>query len=174
MKPRAKIYCPGGTVHTIVRGDTYYKLAQRHNTTVDAIRRANPGVDENNLQIGQKICIPVSPQPAPCPGGTVHTIAAGNTYYNLAQRYNTTVDAIRRANPGVDENNLQIGQKICIPVSPQPAPCPGGTVHTIVAGNTYYNLAKQYNTTVDAIRRANPGVDENNLQIGQKICIPVR
>jgi LysM repeat protein len=44
--------------YTVQSGDTYFKLAQRFNTTVEAIAAANPGVDPNNLQIGQTICIP--------------------------------------------------------------------------------------------------------------------
>lgn len=42
---------------------------------------------------------------------------AGNTYYTLAQKYNTTVEAIKTANPGKDENNLKIGEILVIPIS---------------------------------------------------------
>ena len=51
-----------------------------------------------------------------CPTGSMpYTIKAGDTFYNLAIRFNTTVDAIIRANPNVNPNNLRIGQIICIP-----------------------------------------------------------
>lgn len=51
-----------------------------------------------------------------CPTGTFsYTVRAGDTFYILAQRYNTTVAAIQRANPNVNPNNLHIGQVICIP-----------------------------------------------------------
>jgi len=51
--------------------------------------------------------------------------------------------------------------------------CPADSVeYTIKAGDTLYNLAREYNTTVDIILRVNPGLDPNNLQIGQKICMP--
>ena len=53
----------------------------------------------------------------PCPGGTVYTIRPGDTFFSLAARFNTTVQAIMNANPGVNPNNLQIGQQICIPVA---------------------------------------------------------
>ena len=162
--------CPGGTLYTIRAGDTLFALAQRYNTTVDAILRANPGIDPNNLRVGQIICIPGT-GPVPCPGGTLYTIRAGDTLFSLAQRFNVTVDAIIQANPGIDPNNLRIGQEICIPGT-GPAPCPGGTLYTIRAGDTLFSLAQRYNTTVDAILRANPGIDPNNLRVGQVICIP--
>ncbi len=51
--------------------------------------------------------------------------------------------------------------------------CPANTTpYTIRAGDTLFELAREYNTTVDAILRANPGLDPGNLQIGQRICIP--
>jgi LysM repeat protein len=45
----------------------------------------------------------------------LYTIQAGDTFFTLAQRFGTTVQAIQQANPGVNPNNLQIGQQICIP-----------------------------------------------------------
>lgn len=162
--------CPGGTLYTIRAGDTLFALAQRYNTTVDAILRANPGIDPNNLRVGQIICIPGT-GPVPCPGGTLYTIRAGDTLFSLAQRFNVTVDAIIQANPGIDPNNLRVGQVICIPGT-GPVPCPGGTLYTIRAGDTLFSLAQRFNVTVDAVLRANPGIDPNNLRIGQEICIP--
>jgi peptidoglycan endopeptidase LytF len=163
--------CPGGTVYTIKPGDSYYSLAKRFNTTVKALILANPGVNPNNLQIGQQICIPVAPTPTPCPGGFQYINKPGDTYYSIAKKYNVTVDALIAANPGVNPNNLQVGQTICVPNTP-PMPCPGGRFYTIVAGDTLYSLAKKFNTTVDAIIAANPGINPYNLQVGQVICIP--
>jgi len=171
--------CPSGSfAYTIRSGDTLYLLAQRYNTTVEAIMRINPGINPNNLQIGQTVCIPgsVTPPPTTCPSGSFsYTIRSGDTLYLLAQRYNTTVEAIMRINPGINPNNLQIGQMICIPgsVTPPPTTCPSGSFsYTIRSGDTLYLLAQRYNTTVEAIMRINPGINPNNLQIGQMICIP--
>ncbi len=169
--------CPMGTfAYTIRSGDTLYLLAIRYNTTVEAIMRVNPGIDPNNLQIGQVICIPeTTPPPTRCPVGTFsYTIRSGDTLYLLAIRYNTTVEAIMRVNPGIDPNNLQIGQVICIPeTTPPPPRCPVGSFeYTIKAGDTLYMLAITYNTTVQAILAINPGLDPNNLRVGQVICIP--
>ncbi len=166
--------CPAGTFeYTIRAGDTFFSLAQRFNTTVEAIQRANPGVNPDRLQIGQVICIP-GDTPTHCPPGTFeYTVRAGDTFFSLAQRFNITVGAIQRANPGVDPDRLQIGQIICIPRDTVPTPCPPGTfAYTIRAGDTFFTLARRFGTTVDAIQRANPDVDPDRLQIGQIICIP--
>lgn len=170
--------CPSGSfAYTIKSGDTLFKLAMTYRTTVEAIMAINPGINPNNLQIGQVICIPgsVTPPPTRCPMGTFeYTIRSGDTLYLLAIRYNTTVEAIMRVNPGIDPNNLQIGQVICIPeTTPPPPRCPVGSFeYTIKAGDTLYMLAITYNTTVQAILAINPGLDPNNLRVGQIICIP--
>jgi LysM repeat protein len=173
MQPKYRAHvppCPGGTLYTIRAGDTLFSLARRFNTTVDAIMMANPGLDPMNLQVGRIICIPTASQPGQCPGGFLYQIVAGDTYFSLARRFNTTVEALIAANPGVDPNRLMIGQVICIPVTPAP-PCPGGT-YQIRPGDTFFSIAIRFNTTVEALMAANPGVDPNRLMIGQVICLP--
>ena len=168
--------CPAGSfAYTIKSGDTLYMLAITYNTTVQAILAINPGLDPNNLRIGQVICIPIVPPPQTCPVGSfAYTIMAGDTLFSLANRYNTTVQAILALNPGLDPNNLRIGQVICIPIVTPPHTCPVGSfAYTIKAGDTLYMLAITYNTTVQAIMALNPGLDPNNLRIGQVICIPI-
>ena len=168
--------CPNGFYYTIKAGDTLYALSQRFNVPVQAIINANPGIDPNNLQIGQVICIPqVTPPVPPCPNGFYYTIKAGDTLYALSQRFNVPVQAIINANPGIDPNNLQIGQVICIPqMAPPMPPCPNGFYYTIKAGDTLFFISQRFNVSVQAIINANPGIDPNNLQIGQIICIPRR
>lgn len=112
----------------------------------------------------------------PCPpGSTPYVIKAGDTYYSLARRFNTTVAAIMAANPGVNPNALVIGQTICIPgVIPSPGTCPPGfTTYIIKAGDTLYSIAIRYNTTVNVLLLANPGINPYALYIGQPICVPV-
>lgn len=172
--------CPAGSFpYTIKSGDTLYLLAIRYNTTVEAIMKLNPGIDPNNLQIGQVICIPdtsVSPLP-PCPYGFYYTIKPGDTIYKLSQQFGVSVEAILMANPGIDPNNLQVGQVICIPQGmphPEPPPCPNGVYYKVKPGDTLYTIAQSFNVTVQAILMANPGIDPNNLQVGQILCIPRR
>jgi len=44
-----------------------------------------------------------------------YIVRPGDSLYNIARRYNTTVAALYAANPGVSPNSLQIGQTILIP-----------------------------------------------------------
>ena len=167
--------CPGGTVYAIRPGDSLLGLAIRFDTTVEAITNANPGIVPTNLQIGQQICIPVAPVSGSCPGGFVYSIKPGDTFYSVASRFGIVIPALIAANPGVNYNELVIGQEICVPAqmpSP-PTKCSNGLFSYVIHdGDTYFSLAKRFRTTVRAIREANPGVKQNNLQAGQTICIP--
>ncbi|MCL6589624.1 MAG: LysM peptidoglycan-binding domain-containing protein [Firmicutes bacterium] len=107
-----------------------------------------------------------------CPGGSVYTIQPGDSLFSLARRFNTTVQAIIAANPGINPTNLQLGQSICIPVAPTPGPCPGGFLYTIRAGETFFSIARRFGIAVPALAAANPGVDPNQLRIGLQICVP--
>lgn len=49
---------PSIRFYIIQPGDTFWKLAQRYGTTVEAIMALNPGLDPQNLQIGQTVRIP--------------------------------------------------------------------------------------------------------------------
>ena len=170
-----QVSCPGGTLHTIAAGDTLYKLAKSYNTTIKAIQDANPGINPQALMIGQQICIPVPPAPGPCPGGTIYTIKAGDTLYSLARQYNTTVQAILDANPGLDPRSLQVAQRICIPGAGGTGPCPGGTLYTIRAGDTLNAIARRNNITLNALLAANPQIkNPDMISVGQQICIPGR
>ncbi|MCR5576637.1 MAG: peptidoglycan-binding protein [Oscillospiraceae bacterium] len=55
----------GFRIHRIVRGDTFWALAQRYGSTVEAIRLANPDAQERNLRIGDSLVIPLGFQVVP-------------------------------------------------------------------------------------------------------------
>ena len=47
-------------IHTIRNGDYPAKIARRYNVKVDAILKANPGLNPRKLKIGTKVKVPVS------------------------------------------------------------------------------------------------------------------
>lgn len=109
-----------------------------------------------------------------CPPRTVsYFIRAGDTFYSLARRFNTTVAAIISANALLDPNALRIGQQVCIPLQPIYPACPEGNYYSIRPGDTLYRIAIFYNVSLDDLIEANPGIDPTRLFVGQIICIPL-
>lgn len=118
--------CPQGLFpYTIRRGDTLWMIAQRYYTSVAAIRAANPGLNPQNLTVGQTICVPARRAPRPpvttppsgrCPVGLrTHVVRRNDTLWLLAREYCTTVDTIMALNRGLNPGNLRTGQVILIP-----------------------------------------------------------
>ncbi len=52
---------------------------------------------------------------AAAPEGNVHVIESGDTLSRIAGRYGVPLSRLMEANPGVNPNRLQIGQRIVIP-----------------------------------------------------------
>lgn len=117
--------------------------------------------------IGQNVPTP-NPDPEPDTGGSsfAYTVRAGDTLWLLANRFGTSVDAIKRLN-GLTSDNLQIGQVLRIPAQQSSSYFD----YTVRAGDTLWLLANRFGTTVDAIRRLN-GLTGDSLQIGQVLRIP--
>lgn len=58
-QPPVATAAPGaGRVHTVERGDTLTKIAQRYGTTVEAIVAANGIKDRSRISVGDKLKIP--------------------------------------------------------------------------------------------------------------------
>ncbi len=155
----------GVTEYVVRPGDTLWLLAQRFDTTVDAIKKLN-GLTGDDLQIGQVLRIPT----AESSDGSYfeYVVRPGDTLWLLARRYGTTVDAIIRLN-GLPDDNLSIGQILKIPSAGEtPAPY---FEYTVRSGDSLWLLAQRFGTTVDAIKRLN-GLSSDNLSIGQVLRIP--
>lgn len=93
-----------------------------------------------------------------------------------------TTPALSPASPIVPRPARQSGPSASRAPEAAPAATPaapaatGSTVekYIIKQGDTLGAIAAQYGTTVDALRAANPGIEERSLQIGQEIVIPPR
>lgn len=161
--------CPGGAYYTIEAGDTFFSIATRFGVTVRDLETANPGVDPTRLTIGQRICIPREQR---CPGGRIHVIGTGDTLFRLAQRYDISFRAIVDANPGIDVENLQIGQEICIPPYEPAELCPTGKTYIIKEGDTLSSIAEEFTVSATDILRYNPTMAPSEFTAGRRICIP--
>lgn len=100
----------GVTEYVVRSGDTLWLLAQRYSTTVDAIKRLN-GLTSDMLYIGQVLRLPSTTAPIPY---FEYIVRSGDTLWLLAQRFGTTVNAIKNLN-GLGSDMLNIGQILRIP-----------------------------------------------------------
>jgi g-D-glutamyl-meso-diaminopimelate peptidase len=95
----------------VQKGDTLYRIARRYGISLTALKSANPQLQNENLIMpGQVIYIPVRP-------ASVYVIQPGDTFYEISRKFNIRLADLLAANPGVNPQQLQIGQQIFLPVS---------------------------------------------------------
>ena len=108
-----------------------------------------------------------APNPVPDPENVItYAVRPGDTLWQLAKRYGTTVDAIKQAS-GITSDDLSIWQILRIPVSQNEQ----YFLYTVRPGDTLWLLANRFGTTVDAIRNLN-GLSSDALRVGQVLRIP--
>jgi len=116
-----------GTEHTVMKGDSFFTLAKKYNTSQKAIASVNPGVDSTKLKIGQKLKIPPpsSSKPATAAGNTessgtssgsdkVYAVKSGDNLMRIAHSNGVSVNALRAAN-NLKTDQIKVGQKLKIP-----------------------------------------------------------
>ncbi len=175
--------------HRVSPGETVSALAVRYDSSVSAIVNANGLNSRALIVVGQTLTIPTSSKSTATQSGTAsasgtYRVKAGDTVWGLARAHGTTVSAIIKAN-GLNANaTIRIGQTLTIPgaggASPVSQPVATSTAptakttgsHKVVAGDTVWNLARSYGTSVSAITKAN-GLNANaTIRIGQTLSVP--
>ncbi|SJZ74760.1 DUF3794 and LysM peptidoglycan-binding domain-containing protein [Selenihalanaerobacter shriftii] len=89
----------------------------------------------------------------------------------LNQRTIELVIALRKFVKVVQFRQLEIVTDLVV-VSPVTECPPSYVVYVVQPGDTLYKIAKRYNTTVDAIVEANDIPNPDQIDVGQKLCIP--
>ena len=145
--------------YIVVAGDTLYKIAQKFNTTVDELKLLN-NLTSNTLSIGQSLKIPEENN-----NYQTYTVIKGDNLYSIARRFNTTQDEIMKLN-NLSSNLLSIGQILKIPT----INTSNYQTYIVQKGDSLWNIAKKFNTTVDNIKTIN-NLSSNLLSIGQTLKI---
>lgn len=147
-------------VYTVKSGDTLYSIARKYNMSVDELKSLN-NLTSNSLSIGQKLKIS-STEPNT---ETTYTVVKGDTLYGIANKFGVDVNTLKDIN-NLTSNTLSIGKKLKIPGKTNDK-----LTYTVKSGDTLYNIARIYNTTVNEIKKLN-NLTSNSLSIGQTLILP--
>ena len=147
--------------YVVKKGDTLYSIARKYNTSVDNLKSIN-NITTDSLAIGQIIKLPSTSSTA----SDTYIVKKGDSLYSIARTYNISVDKLKEIN-NLTSNALAIGQVLKIPSSDESS----NVVYTVKKGDSLYSIAREYGTTVDAIKKLN-NITSNTLSIGQKLLLP--
>ena len=129
--------------------------------------------------------------------GVVHTVQQGQTLHIIASAYDVSVNDILKANNFKNENVIHPGQKILVPGAKKVMGVPGiesddtengdsdesdgvksgkivkaGVLHTVMPGQTLWDISKAYNMKVDSILKADGLKNQNMIKVGTKLLLP--
>lgn len=126
---------------------------------------------------------------SPNSGNTItHVVTKGQTLGHIAGRYGTTVNNIMNWN-NMRSTRLSIGQRLIIHTRGKPKSTTTASVkhevkpaaatssnanskvHVVNKGDNLWQIARNNDTTVEAIMKLNPNVNHKDLKVGQRIIV---
>lgn len=158
-------------VYVVKSGDTLFSIANAYGTTVNALLSYNK-LSNTNLTVGEQILIPRKDINKEDGEDILYTIQKGDSLWNIAQAYDTTVTELKNYNQ-LTSNTLSVGQVIKIPKGSTITP-PNNQVDTLYVvqkGDSLWTIANTYGVTVTELKSENH-LTNNLLIVGQTLVIP--
>lgn len=156
----------GGDYYTVKKGDSLWSIANKFGTTVKKLKEINK-LSTNILKVGQTLKISSVEETIP-DEYLLYTVKKGDTLYDIAASYGTTVETLKTIN-NLENSNLTINQQIFIPKDTNSSV--NKNIYVVKKGDTLFDIAKLKGVTVNEIKEAN-NLKTDTLQIGQVLNIP--
>ncbi len=162
------------TVYEVKSGDTLAEISERLGVSVDNIIDQNNISNPSNIYAGQKLIIIIEVRPEePQERYGYYTIQQGDILWNIAQKYNTTVERLVELNNIKDSYDLYAGRKILVPLNNN------GTIdqeddniYIVQEGDLIWTIAQKFNTTVEKLVELNDITSSYDLYVGKRLIIP--
>lgn len=91
-----------------------------------------------------------------------YTVQKGDSYWNISQKFNTSLSSVLNANGAGSNSSLSVGQIITVP----------SNTYTVQKGDTYYLIAKKCGVSLSSLLSLNGATSSSVLYPNQKIKIP--
>lgn len=152
------------STHLVAGGDTLYSVAKRNGMTVQSLKELNH-IYSNVIKTGQRLNISEDTTSGEknSANNVAHTVQTGDTLYNIANRYGMTVSQLKASNQKTS-NMIKLGEQLSVNDSASTS----SKTHTVQKGDTLFNIAKRYQTTVDSLQAINE-LQANHIEVGQDL-----
>jgi len=166
--------------HRVSPGENLSTIARRYHLSISSIAEANninrskPFLPGNLLKIPQKGAIVYHPRvkrTSPQAANLTHVVKFGDTLWTLAQKYRTTMNAIRELN-GLSGTQLTVGQALKIS-SPEGDTSEVSSLRTykVRKGDTPYDVATRFKMQLEQFLRVNRLTPKSRIYPGQTLYI---
>lgn len=159
-------------VHRVETKETLFGISRRYKVPMSQILEVNPDA-KKGLDIGQLILIPYVETTPLAQSGGIHVVKPSETLYFISKLYEVSVEDIKKWN-NLERNELNVGQKLRIIKKAQNKvqkdTNKGGNWHIVKAGETLFAVSRQYDVTIDQLRKWN-NLSSNRISVGQRIKV---
>ena len=146
-------------------GDSLYQLAQRFNTSVEALAEANNITESSQIYAGQSILVPAGISSYV----EEYVVQPGDTLFGISKRFNTSIGILQGLNDIRDGRSIFAGQSLVVPsVSEDEL-----QVHIVQPDDSLYGISRRYNTAISVLRALNGIVEARDLREGASILVPI-
>lgn len=152
---------------TIKRGDTLSNIAIEYGTTVDRLVELNNIANPNLIFAGNTLLVPINDGKKQT---ITYTVKKGDTLGKIAKKYGVSVAQIVNANNIKNPNLIYVGQILTIPMESNIHDM-NHILYKVRRGNTLYQIARRYNTTIAQIVRLNRIKNPNLIYAGEILRI---
>lgn len=172
--------------HEVKPGDSLTSIAAVYRTSASSIASANSFESGTTLAVGQKVIIPIgrSSQPVSTTrssqtvaSGTknYYSVRKGDTLFRIASRFGVSVEQLRAWNGIPSGQLLKPGDSMIVRYTPAKTASSTTSrtskiIYRVKRGDTLYQIASNYDTDVDSIRRWN-NLSSKNIYPGEKLTI---
>src|SRR5262249_18845291 len=116
-------------------GDTLWQIATDAGVDAATVARLNGLNVDDVLSVGQSLKVPTgpsaAPKPTPVPTAVTVTVAAGDTLWDLAQKYGTDTASLAQLNGLDDPDHLKLGMTLRVPSASSNISKPVATTTTV-------------------------------------------
>ena len=149
--------------HTIEEGDNYWTIARQYNLTATALEEANPGVNPSRLKPGDVINLSMDGEAKEEVTVQVNTPVIDNDADIKEVDFTEDIEVVKvetsfskLADPDETIAKIREGKEEM-------------RTHVVEVGESYWIIARMYDTTVEELLSANPDQDSQALKPGDEV-----
>ena len=175
--------------HTVSEGESIYTIAKKYNVNEKEIFDLNPKA-KGILALKTVLTIPKSAKkkvdpPKKILKGNTYTVQNGESFYTISRKFNVGYETLTELNTDIKPENLQIGETILLPkgvkviketkskeIAKATKLSISNQKHSVSSGESFYTIAKKYDVSIEELRKANPKIQNDRLDIKDIVYLP--
>jgi membrane-bound lytic murein transglycosylase D len=182
LKVGTKLKIPGassGTAyHTVKRGESLSKIAEKYGTNYRTIMKLNGLRSTRNLSVGKKLRLPAgainTSSSKSKKMASFHIVKRGETLEKIARLYKTSIKNLMSLNGIKNASSLQAGARLRLKAKSASKKKIAAKYisHRVKRGENLTLIAKKYKTEISTIVKINDLKNSRLLRVGQNLKVP--